>query len=242
MIELKNISKWFYIKRDILHIFLPLRKIIALDTINLDIGKGEILAILGPNGAGKTTLIKIICGLLLPDRGKVKVKGNIGYLSGERESFYPQLTGWQNLEFFATLYNLTPSYTKKQIERYSNILQINDLDKPFWNYSTGTKHRLSLLRVLMLNRDIVIMDEPTKSLDPINAHQFRHFMSKLSKEFKKTIVFATHSLSEAEMVADRVIIINKGKLLIEATLKKVKQQFGNLDNLYSELIQNCLKQ
>jgi ABC-type multidrug transport system ATPase subunit len=234
MVEIENISKWFYVKKDIFHL-LSRQKIIALDNINLSIKKEEILAILGPNGAGKTTLLKIICGLILQDKGKVKVKGSIGYLSGEIYGFYPQLTAKQNLEFFGILYNLSSSQIKERIKNYSQLLEIDDLNKPFWQYSTGTKHRLSLLRLLILNRDILIMDEPTKTLDPLSAEQFRFFLKKLKNDFKKTIIFATHSLEEAKEVATSLAIMNKGKILCFLPLKEIK----DLKKLYKQTLTKC---
>jgi ABC-2 type transport system ATP-binding protein len=234
MVEIENISKWFYVKKDIFH-SLSRRKIIALDNVNLSIKKEEIVTISGPNGAGKTTLLKIICGLILQDKGKIEVKGSVGYLSGEVYGFYAQLTARQSLELFGISYNLSSSQIKERIKNYSQLLEIDDLNKPFWQYSTGTKHRLSLLRLLILNRDILIMDEPTKTLDPLSAENFRIFLKKLQTDFKKTIIFATHSLEEAKEVATSLAIMNKGKILCFLPLKEIK----DLKNLYKESIKKC---
>ncbi len=235
MIEVEGLSKSFLIKRDIFHFFLLPRRIYALNSVHLKVNRGEALALLGPNGAGKTTLLKIICGLILPERGMIKVKGGVAYFSGETYGFYPQLTAKQNLEFFATIYNLSSHQIRERIKNYSQILEVEDLDKPFWQYSTGTKHRLSLLRTLILEKEIIIMDEPTKSLDPLTAKEFRKLMQRLAKEFKKTILFATHFLEEAETVADRIAIMNRGEILL---IKNIKEIQTSLKDLYGEIIKN----
>ncbi len=243
MIEVKDVSKWFFIKRDIFHALVPPRKTIVLESINLTVKRNEVFALLGPNGAGKTTLIKIICGLILPDKGKVTVNGKIGYVSGDVHGFYPQLTGKQNLEFFGVMYDLSKSQIKERIRAYSQMLGIDDLDKPFWNYSTGTKHKLCLLRILMVDAEVIMMDEPTKSLDPLSADQFRGYMDRLSKEFGKTIIFATHSLHEAETIADRIAIMNKGEILSRGNLSELKSQVEEgkltLEILYKEVIERA---
>ena len=206
----------------------------VLDKVSLSLEEGEIFALLGPNGAGKTTLLKIVAGLILPDKGKIELKGRISYLSGEIPGFYPQLTAQQNLEFFGTIYNLTPSQIKKRIRKYSQILEIDNLNKPFWHYSTGLKHRLSLLRTLMIETNIIIMDEPTKNLDPLASKNLRRLIYKISKEFNKTILFATHFLEEAEEISERLAIIDKGKI---ALIKETKEVKGCLE----ELLKNTLK-
>ncbi len=243
MIEVKDVSKWFFIRRDIFHALVPPRKTVVLDSIDLTVKTNEIFALLGPNGAGKTTLIKIICGLILPDKGSVTVNGRIGYLSGDVHGFYPQLTAKQNLEFFGTMYDLSGSQIEHRIRAYSKMLGIDDLDKPFWNYSTGIKHKLCLLRILMVDAEIIMMDEPTKSLDPLSADQFRGYMDRLSKEFGKTIIFATHSLHEAETIADRIAIMNKGEILSRGNLtelkSRIKEERLSLETLYKEVIERA---
>ncbi|HEC69851.1 MAG TPA: ABC transporter ATP-binding protein [Candidatus Omnitrophica bacterium] len=237
IIEVENIIKEFSLPltlKDLAKLnFRPLR-FKALDKVSLSVGEGEIFALLGPNSAGKTTLLKIICKLLLPDKGRIKVRGNIGYLSGEIPGFYPQLTAQQNLEFFGTIYNLSSSQIKKRMRKYSQVLGIDNLNKPFWHYSTGLKHKLSLLRTLMIDTNIIIMDEPTKNLDPLASKNLRRLIYKISKEFNKTILFATHFLEEAEEISERLAIIDKGKIVL---IKEAKEVKGCLE----ELFKNTLK-
>ena len=131
MIEVKGVSKSFYVRDSIFKPFTPARKVTALQNIDLIIEPDTITALIGPNGAGKTTLLKIVCGLVLPDKGKVDVTGSIGYLSSEYDGFYQQLTARQNIDFFGTLYNITKKELQKRLSEYLQIFHIDDLDKQF---------------------------------------------------------------------------------------------------------------
>lgn len=214
MIEINNVSKWFLVRKGFLN-QAKASKTLALDSINLKIEENQILAIVGPNGAGKTTLLKLICGLLLPDKGEVKMPNSIGYLSSEALGFYPQLSARQNLEFIAALYNFTPEIFAQRLNKYSEKLNIDNLDKPFWTYSTGLKNRLCLLRILLLGNQLIIMDEPTKSLDKNATQDFWNYFKTAVDEFSKTVIFATHSLSQAQSFASKVIVMNKAKIVKE---------------------------
>lgn len=201
------------------------KAVLALDSVNLQVKKGEILGLLGPNGAGKTTLIKILCSLILPDKGNVKIAGydlkkqeglaksRIGLVTGEERSLYWRLSGRQNLEFFGVIYNLTKNEINERIDKINAILEIDDLDKPFENYSTGMKHRIALARCLISDPEAIFMDEPTKSLDPASANKLRSFIKEiLVKKFGKTVFFTTHQTEEASELADRIAIICNGKI------------------------------
>jgi len=228
-IEISNFTKEFIQTKSLPHLFLyPHKKTkitLAVNSVNLQVKRGELFGLLGPNGAGKTTLIKILCCLILPTRGTAKVAGydileeeekvkaSIGLVSGDERSFYGRLTGRQNLQFFASLYNLSRSYSKSRIEELTDFLEIKEPDKRFQEYSTGIKQRLAIARSLLNNPEILFMDEPTKSLDPGTAQKLREFIKeKLARQEGKTIFFATHNLDEAEYFADRLAIMEKGKI------------------------------
>lgn len=238
MVEVNNISKRFFLTKPLNEtLFSPFKKnkeILALDNVSLDLKKGKILAILGPNAAGKTTLIRVLCGLILPDAGSAeicgydlithpeKVKSKIGLVMGEEKSFYWRLSGRQNLEFFGILYDLDKRQIKEKISELAGLLEIDDLDKPFQNYSTGMKHRLGLARCLISEPEIIFMDEPTRSIDPGTAHKIRRFIkNKLAGELGKTIILATHQINEAQDLADTIAIMDKGKI----------KAFGKLDEM-----------
>lgn len=259
MIEVKNVTKRFILRKgfieSICHPFRRNKVVLALDSVNLNIEKGEIFALLGPNGAGKTTLIKILSTLILPDEGSVKISGydlktqeelakaKIGLVIGEERSLYWRLTGRQNLEFFGTMYNLTKKQIKERIDNINHILEIDDLDKPFENYSTGMKHRVALARCLISEPEVIFMDEPTKSLDPSSANKLRIFIKEtLVKKLGKTIFFATHQTDEANELADRVAIISNGRIKTCGKIEDINANY-NLDentplkNLYLKVIE-----
>lgn len=243
MLKVTNITKKFSLPKSLTEtLFSPLKKnkeILALDNISLKLDKGKILAVLGPNGAGKTTLIKILCTLILPNSGGAEICGydlltqseqirpKIGLVNSEEKGFYWRLSGRQNLEFFGILYNLSCKQIKERIGYFTNLLEIDDLDKPLQNYSTGMKHRLSIARCLLSEPEIIFMDEPTRSLDPQAAYKFRLFIKdKLVKELGKTVFFATHQTKEAQDLADTIAIINEGKIKVFGELQEINLKYG----------------
>jgi ABC-2 type transport system ATP-binding protein len=258
MIKIENISKKFIIGKDLLnsllHPFQKNKEILALDSINLNIPKGESFGLLGPNGAGKTTLIKILSTLILPDEGNIEicgydlkrqsqlVKSKIGLVTGEERSFYWRLTGRQNLEFFGVIYNLSAKQIEMRISELASQLELDDLDKPFQNYSTGIKHRLSLARCLISEPEVIFMDEPTRSLDPASAHNLRRFIKiRLVKELGKTIFFTTHQTSEAQDLADKIAVMDKGRIKACGAPRELNLKWGlnkdaPLENLYLKIV------
>jgi ABC-type multidrug transport system ATPase subunit/ABC-type multidrug transport system permease subunit len=237
-IETFNLTKRFPKPKRYRDLILhPFRReeITALQDVSIQVHKGEIFGLLGPNGAGKTTLIKVLNTLVLPTYGTAlvngynileaeeQVKASIGLVSSEERSFYWRLTGRQNLEFFATLQNLSSGQARKKIAEVSHLLSLeNVLDQRFDSYSAGMKQRLALARGLLNDPEILFLDEPTKSLDPTAAQSFREFIKdKLRKESGKTIVLATHQLAEAEQLCDRIAILNQGRIKACGTLEEL---------------------
>lgn len=227
-IEITSLKKEFYPVKSLFKLVNPFYKqipILALDNINLQIKIGELFGLLGPNGAGKTTLMKIVSCLILPDAGiakvagydvskdEEKVKASIGFISGDERSFYWRLTGKQNLHFFASLYNIPSNQAGPRIKELLDFLEIGQADKRFQECSAGIKQRLAIARSLLNNPTILFMDEPTRSLDPGTAQKIREFVKeKLARQQGKTIFFATHNLEEAEYLADRLAIMDKGQI------------------------------
>lgn len=216
------------------------RDVRALDGIDLTVKSGEIFALLGPNGAGKTTLIKILCSLVLPDAGEIKIAGMdllkfgkqiqpmLSLLVGEERSFYWRLTGRQNLEFFASLHGLSKRTAREKIGETAEMFRIEDLDKRYQEYSTGTKHRLALARSFLCNATIIFMDEPTRSLDPNAAEGLRRVIREsLRQHREKTFFFTTHQTHEAQAIADRIAILEKGRFKGCGTLEDLRKQTGN---------------
>jgi len=228
-IETYNLSKEFTNSRKLPYFLLsPSKKpktAPTVNNINLQIKNGELFGILGPNGAGKTTLIKMLCCLILPTGGTAKVvgydilkdeekvKASIGLISGDERSFYWRLTGRQNLQFFAALYNLTSNQAGTKIKELLEFFEIEEPDKRFQEYSTGIKQKLAIAKSLLNSPKVLFMDEPTKSLDPEAAQRLRVFIKdKIAKQQNITVFFATHNLEEAEYLADRLAVMDKGKI------------------------------
>lgn len=243
IIETTNLSKKFYPSQGFLKLFSSPRfsrkSILALNSVNLAIKEGEFFILVGPNGAGKTTLIKILSGLILPTEGVVTVNGYdlirneidvkrcIGLATGEERSFYWRLTGRQNLEFFAVLHDIKRKAAAQRIDYLLKLLDIQDPDKRFQEYSTGLRQRFSIARSLLNDPKIIFMDEPTKNLDPLSAESLRSFIKKeLVENRKKTIIFCTHNLSEAVTLGDRIAIMDSGKIKACDSLEGLKNSAG----------------
>lgn len=195
----------------------------VVDDVSLHVEKGTIYGLLGRNGAGKTTIMKMILGLISNDSGSVTLFGEqlknkettiyprIGSII-ETPGFYSNLTGTENLEIFAKLRNLPLEYVEKVLKTVN--LAYND-KKVFSNYSLGMKQRLGIANAIMHDPELLILDEPTNGLDPIGISEVRDLLKKLTREQGKTIIISSHILSEIEMIADTIGIIDSGKLLYE---------------------------
>lgn len=224
----------------------------ALSNINLKVHQGDVFSLIGPNGAGKTTLIKIICGLIEPSMGNISICGHdlkksamharkkIGYCLESERSFYYRISGRANLAFFASLDNLDKNEAADKIELMLRMLDlIKVADKPFMNYSSGQKQRLNLIRALLKDPAIIIMDEPTKSLDPESAESFWQILLKwMQQEQDKTIFFSTHSMDEVERFSTRLAFLAEGSIIAQGTLPDIKQSFNQNDsrNVYQHII------
>ena len=237
MIELKDITKTFTDRswRTILFHEKP-KKVEALKGVSLKIQSGEIFGLLGPNGAGKTTLIKILATLILPDSGSGSIGGYdlfhqshqvrrmIGLVNTSERSFYWRLTGRQNLDFFAALYDLKGQHAKNRVTELLNFVGLQDVaDMPFMKCSSGQKQRLAIARSLLSAPDVLLMDEPTNSLDPFAASEIRKFTKEeLVSKYGKTVLWCTHNLKEAEEICHRLSIIHKGRVIASGSLEYMK--------------------
>jgi ABC-type multidrug transport system ATPase subunit len=199
----------------------------ALEEISFEVYAGEAVALLGANGAGKSTLLRILSTLLLPTRGRARVAGhdaiqspsevrrNLGYHAGSDLGFYARLTGRENLRFFGQLNRLSRSSVRDRIAQFASQFELAEaLDRQIRTLSSGTIQRLSLARALMHSPRVLLLDEPTRSLDAIAAASFRHFLkSEVLQPGTTSLLFASHSLPEIELVAHRVAILKRGRLI-----------------------------
>ncbi|HKD68135.1 MAG TPA: ABC transporter ATP-binding protein [Candidatus Binataceae bacterium] len=215
----------------------------VLRGISLEVGRGEALALLGPNGAGKTTSLEIISTLLLPTSGRVTVCGYdvvrqaaqvrrvVGYCPSNAENFYPRLSGIQNLEFFAMLNNLSPLQARDKIQKVLELIEMDEaIGATFQSYSEGMKQRLAIARALVTDPEVLLMDEPTRSLDPLLQGEIRRFLRDLVVgQLGKTLVLVTHSLQEAEQVCGRIAILNHGRIVNIGTPAEIQKTYGGMD-------------
>lgn len=204
----------------------------VVDGVSFSVNKGEIYGLLGRNGAGKTTIMKILLGLANPTSGKVSILGKDMSVNSEKKvlkkvgciienpGFYSNLTGTENLEIFAKLRGLDQDSVKKALE----LVNLPYKDKKiFSKYSLGMKQRLAIANAIMHNPEILVLDEPTNGLDPIGIAEVRELLKKL-KESGISILISSHILSELENVADRISIIDFGKMIEEINMKEWKNK------------------
>jgi len=205
---------------------------LAVDCVSLTVAQGELFGLLGPNGAGKTTLVKMLCTLILPTSGSARVLGVdiddtrrlrhlIGLASGDERSFYWRLTGRQNLEFFAALYDLPEAEARQRIETLLAQVELLDAaDRPFRVYSSGMRQRLAIARALLHRPRVLFLDEPTRSLDPVASRQLQDFIRRdLVDRQGMTVFLTTHRLDEAQRLCDRIAIMHRGQVRVCDTIK-----------------------
>jgi ABC-2 type transport system ATP-binding protein len=210
------------------------RSVEALKNVSLEVLPGEVFGLLGPNGAGKTTLIKLLTTLLLPTSGKAwingyevgreenKVRASVGcMLMGER-GLYWKLTARENLEYFGALYHLNPADRKQRSQQIIDLLDLEEIaDRMVESYSSGQKMKLAFGKALINDAPLLVLDEPTNTLDVPSASELRAIVRQLNAQ-GKTIIYTTHIMTEAETLCERVAIIDHGELLALGTVQELK--------------------
>lgn len=241
--------------------------IVAVDHIYFDVKKSEIFGFLGPNGAGKTTTIRMLCTLSKPTEGSATVAGydiikedsnvrkHIGLVS-EKMIMYDRLTAKENLKLFGKLYDVPSDVLDRRIAKLLMLVRMEKwADHQIRTFSSGMKQRINVIRALLNQPDILFLDEPTLGLDPQSTSEIREFIRRINIENGTTIILTTHMMVEADMLCNRVGIIDHGKIVAldtPANLKKlvsgtdttvVELDIPNLTNTMISLIQslNCVK-
>ncbi len=223
MIEVQNLTKKF-------------GEFIAVDNISFSVKEGEIFAFLGPNGAGKSTTIKILTTLLRPTQGKISLNGfdptreqhevrsSFGIVFQD-PSLDDELTAYENMEFHGVIYKVPKEIRKTRIEQLLKFVELwerrNDLVK---NFSGGMRRRLEMARGLVHHPKIFFLDEPTLGLDPQTRTHIWNYIKNLNEEEKMTVFFTTHYMEEAEKVAQRIAIIDHGKIVASGGAEELKQK------------------
>jgi len=218
VIEITNLSKYF-------------KDLKAVNNLNLNVYKGDVFGFLGPNGAGKSTTIRMLVSLITPSEGSIKVFGNtlkhhrkeiLGKIGAivEKPDFYGYLSAFKNLEILGKI-----SGKEIRKKRIMEVLELVGLEKRYKSkvktYSHGMKQRLGLAQALLHDPELIILDEPTTGLDPQGMKEIRDLIIYLSKEKQKTIFLSSHVLYEVELVANRMIIIDKGSAKVEGKVEEL---------------------
>ena len=220
----------------------------AVDQISFDISKGEIMGLLGPNGAGKTTTLQILTGFLRPTAGNIRVKDFsidedslqikklLGYLP-ESAPLYHDMLVYDYLDYVANLRGIDSSNKISRIRHLSDLCGIREvMHKTINELSKGFKQRVGLAHAMMDDPEILVLDEPTSGLDPNQIIEIRDIIKQIGKE--KTVILSTHILSEAEATCDRIVIINKGKIVANDRTQTLKQSASG-NNVISISLQNA---
>jgi ABC-type multidrug transport system ATPase subunit/ABC-type polysaccharide/polyol phosphate export permease len=217
----------------------------AVDNVDLRVAKGELFGLVGPNGAGKTTLVKLLTTLIIPSCGTIRVmdrdirqetfvKKSIGLATSDERSFYWRLTGRQNLQFFAGLNNIPNRVAARRIEETLEQVQLREVaGRRFHSYSTGMRQRLAIARAMLTEPKIIILDEPTKGLDPHSTANFHdliknHLIAKLGI----TVFLTSHQLKEVEELCDRIAVMNHGRIQACGAMDQLRELLGPMERYH----------
>ncbi|MEN6329162.1 MAG: ABC transporter ATP-binding protein [Methanobacteriaceae archaeon] len=222
----------------------------ALDNLNLDIKKGELLGIIGPNGAGKTTAIRITCCILKPDQGDVvvdgysihkdplKIKSLIGYLP-EEPNLYERFKARDLLRYFSELYGVPKADINPRIDELLELVGMTHRAEDRINtFSKGLRQRIGIARALVHDPQVIIFDEPTMGLDPATSQNIRHFINQLKGD--KTIILCTHYMDEADQLCDRVVLLDQGRIRDMGTPQDLKSKVHG-DLILTVRVKNSLQ-
>jgi ABC-2 type transport system ATP-binding protein len=224
--------------------------IVAVDSINLEVKRGEILGLLGPNGSGKSTTLKMILGLIKPDSGVINVLGKnvvndpvvvkqqVGYVP-ETPKLYEFLTGLEYLDFIADIYDLTLEEKKVRIKEYLGALELEGREGDMISsYSQGMKQKTALISAFLHKPKLLLLDEPLSGLDPRSARIVKDLLHKLTTQ-GITIILSTHILEIAQAICDRIAIMHQGKILALGNMKELRQKAklpgSNLEDIFLKL-------
>lgn len=242
VVEAQDLKKHFVLDRSLPEqVFAPFavkRRVCALKGVSFSVESGKILGIVGPNGAGKTTLLRILADLLEPDGGwvalcgqkltkkKYYLRSKIGYVSSDERSFFWRLTGKQNLEFFARLYGIPRMETPKRIREMLDMFALwEKANQLFRDYSAGIRKKFALVRALIHQPKILLLDEVTNSLDPPSAQSVKSLVREyVSGRNGCGGVWSTHRLEEIDEICDKVLVINKGRAKIFESVSDLKSK------------------
>ncbi len=236
-IACRSITKYYPVNlsmRSMLSLRERKKRKLVLDAVSFDVSYGEILGIVGPNGAGKTTILKILSHLTSPTLGSALVCGydvethwneavkRIGYCISEERSFFWRLTGRQNLQFFADLLEVPHAAARSKIEELLALLELAEAaDDQFMHYSSGMKQKMAIARSLLADPQILLMDEPTRGLDPRAAMKLRSFINDYIAGRNRAAIVTTNQLADVESLCNRNVILSHGVIIARGTVDEI---------------------
>ncbi|MFZ1527624.1 MAG: ATP-binding cassette domain-containing protein [Ferruginibacter sp.] len=226
LLELQNLKKYFATQK-------------AVDDISFTIGKGSIFGLLGPNGAGKTTLLRMITGIFYPDSGQIIFNGkpfeplkdaeSIGYMPEERGLYKKMKIGEQAL-YLARLKGMSTAEANQKVKEWFVKFEMQSWwNKKVEDLSKGMQQKLQFVTTVLHNPKLIILDEPFSGLDPVNANLIKDEIFKLAQN-GSTIIFSTHRMGEVEEICNHIVLVNKGKKVLDGSVKSIKQDFK--ENIY----------
>jgi ABC-2 type transport system ATP-binding protein len=234
IIEVKNLTKTF-------------GKFAAVDDISFDVKKGEIFGLLGPNGAGKSTTLRMLSTLSRPTKGTATIGGydtvkhdmqvrNLIGIVSEKMIIYNRLTAKENLRFFGNLFNIPKDTLNKRIDDLLELVQLTKFkDAQVGTFSTGMRQRMNVVRALLNMPQVLFLDEPTLGLDPQSSVEIREFIRKLNQEQRTTVIITTHMMLDADLLCDRIAIVDHGKIIALDTSTNLKKIISGADTMVVKL-------
>ena len=254
-IEVKNISKEFKVNKRsagipgmIANMFSPKFEIKkAVNDLSFTIEKGEMVGFIGPNGAGKSSTIKMLSGILCPDKGSISVAGyipykqrkayvgNIGVVFGQKSQLQWDLPVIDSFELLRAIYRIPEEKYKRNLERFTEMLDMKGfINQPVRQLSLGQRMRSDIVASLLHSPEIVFFDEPTIGVDIIGKETIRNFIKELNEQDKVTMIFTTHDMQDIEQTCKRIIIIDKGSLMYDGSLQDIRNKYGTSRRLIAE--------
>ena len=234
MIEVKNLTKMF-------------NDFVAVDSISFDVKKGEIFGLLGPNGAGKSTTLRMLSTLAAPTKGTATIGGYdivkhdtevrklIGIVS-EKMIMYNRLTARENLIFFGSLFDIPKDALNKRIDELLELVQLTKWkNAQVGTFSTGMRQKMNVIRALLNMPQVLFLDEPTLGLDPQSSVEIREFIKKLNRENGITVIVTTHMMVDADLMCDRIAIVDHGKIVALDTSTNLKKSISGADTTILKL-------
>lgn len=247
-IEVEDLLKTFRVKQKEKGMKGSLRAIVhpkteeirAVDKVSFDVDEGEILAFIGPNGAGKSTTIKMLTGILYPDGGRVEVLGidpvkkrkqlayEIGTVFGQKEQLWTHLTPYDNFRFFGAIYDIPEKEMEARIDELADTFELGAfINTPVRNLSLGQRIRCEIVASLIHKPKILFLDEPTIGLDPVVKENIRALIKQMNKELHTTIFLTSHDVGDIEKLCKRIIIVNRGQIVLDDSMQHLKYSFLN---------------